>query len=128
MKKFILFSCLMLSTCTLGKAQFIDRELVSPASGFFEDNTIQMTWVIGDLVVGDLAYPVIIDPFVNLPRLKVGPSSVTVFPNPTTDKVFLVLDMDDIEKFTKSSWPSFLDDSIRFYIAFNLKIDNIIYS
>ena len=100
MKKFILFSCLMLTTCALCKAQTIEREIISPAGGFFETGSIQMAWVIGDLVVGayDIGHLIVsFDPGTNLPDYTVVSSQITVYPNPTTDKVFLKLDMDNIE-------------------------------
>lgn len=90
----------MLTTCALSNAQFIDRYILSPAGGFFEKSTIQMTWVIGDIVAGDLAYSVIIDPYVNLIDIETVSSNITVFPNPTTDRVYLKLDMEDIENCT----------------------------
>jgi hypothetical protein len=100
MKKFILFSCLMLAVCTLGKAQSIDRDIISPAGGFYETGSIQMAWVIGDLVAGayDIGHLIVsFDPGTNLPDYAVVSSQITVYPNPTTDKVFLNLDTDNIE-------------------------------
>jgi len=100
MKKFILFSCLMLAGCALGKAQSIDRDIISPAGGFYESSSIKMSWVIGDLVLGayDIGHLIVsFDPGTNLPDYTVVSSRITVYPNPTIDKVFLNLDMDNIE-------------------------------
>jgi hypothetical protein len=99
MKKFILFSCLMLTTCALSNAQSIEREIISPAGGFFETGSIQMSWVIGDLVVGAYDIGHLIVPFgaTNLPDFTAVSSQISVYPNPTADKVFLKLDMDNIE-------------------------------
>ena len=98
MKKFILFSCLMLTTCALSKAQSIERDIISPAGGFFETGSIQMAWVIGDLVVGyfDIGH-LNVGPTVNVPHLKAVMSQITVYPNPTMDKAFLEMDMENIE-------------------------------
>lgn len=63
MKKFILFSYLMLTTCALSTAQSIEREILSPAGGFFESGSIQMSWVIGDLVMGAYDIGHLIVPF-----------------------------------------------------------------
>lgn len=95
MKKFILFSCLMLCTCTLNRAQSIDRELISTAGAFFETGTIQMAWVIGDLVSGtyDIGHLIVpFDPGTNLLDHMAGPSTITVYPNPSDDKVYLYMD------------------------------------
>ena len=100
MKKFILFSCLMLTTCALCKAQSIERDIISPAGGFFETGSIQMAWVIGDLVVGAYDIGHLIVPFgtgTNLPDFTAVSLQISVYPNPTADKVFLKLDMDNIE-------------------------------
>jgi len=100
MKKFILFSCLMLTTCALCKAQSIERDIISPAGGFFETGSIQMTWVIGDLVVGAYDIGHLIVPFgtgTDLPDFTAASSQISVYPNPTEDKVFLKLDMDNID-------------------------------
>ncbi len=97
MKKFILFSCLMLTTCALSKAQSIERDIISPAGGFFETSSIQMAWVIGDLVAGAYDIGHLIVPFgtgTDLPDFNAVSSQITVFPNPTADKVSLKLDMD----------------------------------
>ncbi len=100
MKKFILFSCLMLTTCALSKSQSIERDIISPAGGFFEKSSIQMAWVIGDLVtgaydIGQLIVP--FDPGTNLQDHTTITSQITVCPNPTADKVYLKLDMDNIQ-------------------------------
>jgi len=100
MKKFILFSCLMLTTCALCRAQSIERDIISPAGGFYEAGSIQMTWVIGDLVVGayDIGHLIVsFDPGTNLPDYAVVSSEITVYPNPTADMVFLKLEMDNLE-------------------------------
>lgn len=100
MKKFILFSCLMLTTCALSKAQSIERDIISPGGGFFETGSIQMAWVIGDLVVGAYDIGHLIVPFgsaTNLPDYTAVSSQITVYPNPTADKVFLNLEMDNME-------------------------------
>jgi hypothetical protein len=99
MKKFILFSCLMLTTCALSNAQSIEREIISPAGGFFETGSIQMSWVIGDLVVGAYDIGHLIVPFgaTNLPDYSAVSSKISVYPNPTADLIFLKLDMDNIE-------------------------------
>ena len=52
MKKFLLFSCLLLSICVFTRAQYYVRQLVSPAGDYFTEADIQMTWVLGDLVTG----------------------------------------------------------------------------
>ena len=99
MKKFILFSCLMLTTCALSKAQTIERDVLASAGGFFESSSVKMTWVIGDLVQGnfDLGHLVIaFDPGTNLPDYNIS-SSIKVYPNPTTDKVFLKLELENID-------------------------------
>jgi hypothetical protein len=100
MKKFILFSCLMLTTCVFCEAQSIDRDIISPAGGFYETGSIQMAWVIGDLVMGayDLGHLVVsFNPGTNLRDYTTITGQPTVYPNPTMDKVFLNLDMDHIE-------------------------------
>jgi len=99
MKKFILFSCLMLTTCVLSNAKSIEREIISPAGGFFETGSIQMSWVIGDLVVGAYDIGHLIVPFdaTNLPDYSAASSQISVYPNPTADIVFLKLNMDNIE-------------------------------
>ena len=100
MKKFILFSCLMLTTCVLSRSQAIERDILAPAGGFFESSALQMTWVIGDLVAGnyDLGHLVVaFDPGTNLTDYTVL-SNITVYPNPTEDKVFLKLDLESIDK------------------------------
>ena len=100
MKKFILFSCLIITTCALSKAQSIERDIISPAGDFFETGSIQMAWVIGDLVVGAYDIGHLIVPFgsaTNLPDYAVVSSHITVYPNPTIDKVFLKLDIDNME-------------------------------
>lgn len=100
MKKFILFSCLMLTTCALCKAQSIERDIISPAGDFFETGSIQMAWVIGDLVVGAYDIGTLVVPFgsgTNLPDYAAVSLQITVYPNPTADIVFLKLDMDNIE-------------------------------
>jgi hypothetical protein len=89
----------MLTTCVLSKSQSIERDILAPAGGFFESSAIQMTWVIGDLVEGnyDLGHLVVsFDPGTNLPDYTVL-SKIMVYPNPTTDKVFLKLDMESID-------------------------------
>jgi len=100
MKKFILFSCLMLTACALSNAQSIEREIIAPAGGFFETGSIQMSWVIGDLVLGAYDIGHLIVPFgseTNLPDYTAVSSHISVYPNPTADIVFLKLDMDNIE-------------------------------
>ena len=100
MKKFILFSCLMLTTCALSNAQSIERDIIAPAGGFFETGSIQMAWVIGDLVVGAYDIGHLIVPFgtgTKVPDFTAVSSQISVYPNPTADKVFLKLDMDNIE-------------------------------
>jgi hypothetical protein len=100
MKKFILFSCLMLNIYALCKAQSIDREIIAPAGDFFETSSIQMSWVIGDLVIGAYDIGHLIVPFstgTEPDDFRALSSQITVFPNPTADKVFLKLDMDNIE-------------------------------
>jgi hypothetical protein len=88
----------MLTTCALSKAQMIDRELISPAGGFFENSSIQVAWVIGDLCAGhfDIGH-ISTDPTVNVPWHSAVISRITVYPNPTTDKVFLEIDMENID-------------------------------
>ena len=99
MKKFILFSCLMLTTCALSNAQSIEREIISPAGGFFVAGSIQMSWVIGDLVIGAFDIGHLIVPFdaTNLPDYSAVSSQISVYPNPTADKISLKLDMDNID-------------------------------
>jgi hypothetical protein len=100
MKKFILLSCLMLTTCVLTKAQSIDRDVISAAGGFFETGSIKMTWVIGDLVAGtyDIGHLVVsFDPGTNIPDYAAVSSPISVYPNPTKDKVLLEMNMDNIE-------------------------------
>lgn len=99
MKKYILFSCLMLTTCALSNAQSIEREVLSPAGGFFETGSIQMSWVIGDLVMGtyDLGHLIVPSGGTNLPDYAAVSSPISVYPNPTTDMVLLKLNMDNIE-------------------------------
>jgi hypothetical protein len=100
MKKFILFSCLMLTTCALSNAQSIERGIIAPAGGFFETGSIQMSWVIGDLVAGAYDIGHLIVPFggsTNLPDYPAVSSQISVYPNPTDDKVFLELYMDNID-------------------------------
>ena len=99
MKKFILFSCLMLTTCALSKAQSIEREIIAPAGGFFETGSLQMAWVIGDIVIGAYDIGHLIVPFgtgTDMPDLTAVSLQISVYPNPTVDKVFLKLDMDNI--------------------------------
>jgi len=99
MKKFILFSCLMLTACTLSKAQSIEREIIAPAGGFFETGSLQMAWVIGDIVVGAYDIGHLIVPFgtgTDMPDFTAVSLQISVYPNPTVDKVFLKLDMDNI--------------------------------
>ena len=99
MKKFILFSCLMLTTCALSKSQSIERDILAPAGGFFETSSLKMTWVLGDLVAGayDIGHLVVaFDPGTGLPDYSALSSSVSVYPNPTEDKVYLKLDMENI--------------------------------
>jgi hypothetical protein len=100
MKKFILFSCLMLTTCALSKAQSFEREIISPAGGFFEAGSIRMAWVIGDLVAGAYDIGHLIVPFgtgTNLPDFTAVSSQISVYPNPTADKVYLKMDLDNID-------------------------------
>jgi hypothetical protein len=89
----------MLTTCALTKAQSIDRDIISPAGGSYETGSIKMAWVIGDLVKGayDIGHLIVTFPGTNLPDLSVVSSPITVYPNPTTDKVFLVIVMDNIK-------------------------------
>jgi hypothetical protein len=99
MKKFILFSCLMLASCALNNAQSIEREILSPAGGFFESGSIQISWVIGDLVMGayDIGHLIVPSDATNLPDYSAVSSQISVHPNPTADIVFLKLNMDNIE-------------------------------
>ena len=100
MKKFLLFSCLMLTTCALSNAQSIERDIISSAGGFLESGSIQMSWVIGDLVAGAYDIGHLIVPSggsTNLPDYAAVSSQISVYPNPTVDKVFLNLDMDNID-------------------------------
>ena len=93
----------MLTTCTLSKAQSIERDIIAPAGGFFETGSIQMAWVIGDLVIGAYDIGHLIVPFgtgTNVPDFTAVSSQISVFPNPTADIVFLKLDMDNIENCT----------------------------
>lgn len=100
MKKFILFSCLMLTACAWTSAQSIDRDIISPAGDFYETGSIKMAWVIGDLVAGayDIGHLIVaFNPGTNIPDYNKVPSSIKVYPNPTSDKVLLEMDMDNIE-------------------------------
>lgn len=97
MKKFLLFSCLLLSICAFSRAQFYERYLVSPASDYFEVDHLQMTWVLGDLVTGAYDIGQLIVPYgVDVPHYDVT-SKVSLFPNPTSDKVYLHLEMENID-------------------------------
>ncbi len=98
MKKFLLFSCLLLSICAFSKAQFFERYLISPAGGYFEVSNVRMTWVVGDLVTGAYDIGQLIVPYgVDVPHYEDVTSKVTLFPNPTSDKVYLHLNMENIE-------------------------------
>lgn len=97
MKKCLLFSCLMLFIFVFGRAQFLERQLISPAGDYYTKTNIQMTWVLGDLVTGAYDIGQLIVPYgVNVPQYEESASVVTLFPNPTTDKVCLQFHMDDI--------------------------------
>ena len=98
MKKFLLFSCLLLSICAFCRAQFYERQLISPAGDYFAEANVQMTWVLGDLVTGAFDIGQLIVPYgVDVPQYDDLSSLVTLFPNPTSDKVYLILKMDNIE-------------------------------
>jgi len=89
----------MLTTCALSNAQSIERGILSSAGGFFEAGSIQMSWVIGDLVVGAYDIGHLVVPFgspTNQPDYTAVSSQISVYPNPTADIVFLKLDMDNI--------------------------------
>jgi hypothetical protein len=97
MKKFLLFSCLLLSICALTQAQFYERQLISPAGSYFETDHVQVTWVLGDIVSGAYDLGQLIVPYgVDVPRYDEFESMATLFPNPTTDKAFLHLHLEDI--------------------------------
>jgi len=101
MKKFILFSCLMLTTCAFCRAQSIERDIISPAGGFFETGSVKIAWVIGDIVMGayDIGQLIVeFDLGTNLPDYTAVPLSIKVYPNPTDDKVYL--EMENIENCT----------------------------
>ena len=97
MRKYLLFSCLLFSICALTRAQYLDRSVVSSAGDYFEQSSVQLTWVVGDLVAG--AYDIghlMLSPGVNLPHYEDVPSKITVFPNPTSDLLYVNLNMDKI--------------------------------
>ena len=100
MKKFLLFSCLLLSICALCKAQFFERQLISPAGDYFAEADIQMTWVLGDLVTGAYDIGQLIVPYGTDVISNDESTSATLYPNPTSDKAYLLLNMEDIEKCT----------------------------
>ena len=101
MKKFLLFSCLLLSICAFNKAQFYERNLISPAGDYFEAGNVRMTWVLGDLVTGAYKIGQLIVPYaVDVPQDESVSSHITLFPNPTTDMVYLQLNMENIENIT----------------------------
>ena len=98
MKKFLLFSCLLLTICVFSKAQFYERYLVSPAGDYFSAGNVQMTWVLGDLVTGAFDIGQLIVPYgVDVPQPDAAKSEILLFPNPTSDKVYLQLNMQNIE-------------------------------
>jgi len=98
MKKFLLFSCLLLSICAFSKAQFYERNLVSPAGDYFAAGNVQMTWVLGDLVTGAFDIGQLIVPYgVDVPQSDGVTSEILLFPNPTSGKVFLQLNLEDFE-------------------------------
>ena len=98
MKKFLLFSCLLLSICAFSKAQFYERYLISPAGDYYEMSNVQMTWVLGDLVTGAYDIGQLIVPYgVDVPHYVDVTSNVSLFPNPTSDKVYLQMNMDNID-------------------------------
>jgi len=89
----------MLTACALSKAQSIEREIIAPAGGFYETGSLQMAWVIGDIVVGAYDIGHLIVPFdspTNLTAYADVSSQISVYPNPTAGIVFLKLDMDNI--------------------------------
>ena len=97
MKKFLLFSCLLLSICAFSRAQFYERSLVSPASDYFEVDHVRITWVLGDLVAGAYDIGQLIVPYgVDVPHYD-ATSKVSLFPNPTSDKVYLQLNLDNTD-------------------------------
>jgi hypothetical protein len=100
MKKFLLFSCLLLSICVFCRAQFYERQLISPAGDYFAVANVQMTWVLGDMVTGAYDLGQLIVPYGTDVKPYDESASVTVYPNPTSDKVFLLLKMEDIENCT----------------------------
>lgn len=56
-----------------------------------------MTWVLGDLVTGAYDIGQLIVPYgVDVPHYDVT-SKVSLFPNPTSDKVYLHLEMENID-------------------------------
>jgi hypothetical protein len=100
MKKFLLFSCLLLSICVLGRAQFYERQLISPAGDYFAEANVQMTWVLGDLVTGAYDIGQLIVPYGTDVKPLDESASVTIYPNPTSDKVYLLLNTKDIKNCT----------------------------
>jgi len=101
MKKFLRFSCVLLSICAFCDAQFYERQLISPAGAYFEETNIQITWVLGDLVNGAYNIGQLIVPYgTDVPHDDMPLSSVKLFPNPTKEKVYLILNLDDYEKYS----------------------------
>jgi hypothetical protein len=101
MKKFLLFSCLLLSICFICTAQLYERQLISPAGDYFAEADIQMTWVLGDLVTGAYDLGQLIVPYgVDVPPDNEVLSAVTLFPNPTSNKVYLLMEIENIQNFT----------------------------
>ena len=100
MKKFLLFSCLMLSICILGKAQFYNRNVITPAGDYFTAGGIRVTWVLGDLVTG--AYDIgqlIVPSGTGIPHPVEPASRIAVFPNPSSGLVYIELNMDHAEHY-----------------------------
>ena len=101
MKKFLLFSCLLLSICALSNAQFYERQLIYPAGDYFAESNVQMTWVLGDLVTGAYDIGQLIVPYgVDVPDYDWATSNIALFPNPTSDKVYLHMNMESIDNCT----------------------------
>lgn len=101
MKKFLLFSCLLLSICVFCRAQYYVRQLISPAGDYFVEANIQMTWVLGDLVTGAFNIGQLIVPYgTDVPQDNELSQFAVLYPNPTSDKVYLILSTSDAEKCT----------------------------
>ena len=101
MKKFLLFSCLLLSICAICRAQFYERQLISPAGDYFAGSSVQITWVLGDLVTGAYDIGQLIIPYgVGVPDYDGNTPRIALFPNPTSDEVYVHLNMENIENCT----------------------------